>query len=220
MSLVLHHYWRSSSSWRVRWALAIKGVAYESVAVDLLKGAQTEAGYVASSPMGYVPCLVVDGRPLTESVAILEWLEEEHPDPVLYPRARDPGGRWARARVRQLVELVNAGIQPLQNLRVNRRVTSDAEAQKAWARHWIEQGLAAIERELAIIEAEGLGGRHMVGDAITAADLYLVPQVYNARRFAVDLAPYPRVVACEAAALATDAAHASHPDRFDPSARP
>ncbi len=211
MSLVLHHYWRSSSSWRVRWALAIKGVAYEPVAVDLLKSAQTDPGYVASSPMGYVPCLVVDGRPLTESVAILEWLEEEHPEPALYPR-----DRWARARVRQLVELVNAGTQPLQNLRVNRKVSSNADAQRAWARHWIEQGLAAIERELALVAGEGLAGRHMVSDAITAADLYLVPQLYNARRFDVDLAPFPRVLAAEAAALDTPACHASHPDRFAP----
>ena len=220
MKLVLHHYWRSSSSWRVRWALAHKGVAYESNAIDLLKGAQSESSYVEQSPMGLVPCLVVfaetragalGGRALTESVAILEWLEQTHPEPALYPA--DP---WARARVRQLVEFVNSGTQPLQNLGVNRHYSTDAEKQKEWARHWIVRGLTAIERELAILEGEGLAGRFAVGDELTAADLYLVPQLYNARRFSVDLAPYPRVVAVEAAALTTVSARESHPDRFQP----
>lgn len=211
MNLVLHHYWRSSSSWRVRWALAHKGVAYESNAIDLLKGAQSEGSYVAKSPMGLVPCLVVDGRALTESVAIIEWLEETTPEPSLYPR-----DSWARARVRQLVEFVNSGTQPLQNLAVNRHVSSDADKQKDWARHWIVRGLTAIERELGILRDEGLGGAFAVGDSLTAADLYLVPQLYNARRFGVDLTPYPRTVAVEAAALATDSARASHPDRFQP----
>lgn len=212
MRLVLHHYWRSSSSWRVRWALAHKGLAYESNAIDLLSGAQREAAYVANkSPMGLVPCLEVDGRPLTESVAIVEWLEDVRPEPALYPR--DP---WARARVRQLVEFVNAGTQPLQNLGVNRRHSSDATEQKLWARHWIERGLTAIERELAQLRAEGLGGRHAVGDALTAADMFLAPQVYNARRFEVDLAPFPLLLAVEEAALATESAKAAHPDRFQP----
>lgn len=211
MSLLLHHYWRSSSSWRVRWALSFKGVAYESNAIDLLKGAQRDATYVEKSPMGVVPCLVVDGRPLTESVAIIEWLEDTHPSPPLYPR--DP---WARARTRQLVELVNSGTQPLQNLGVNQRVSDDREQQAAWARHWIARGLGAIERELEILAGEGLGGRFAVGDALTAADLFLCPQLYNARRFSVDLAPYPRAVAAEQNALATDSARESHPDRFQP----
>jgi maleylacetoacetate isomerase len=211
VNLVLHHYWRSSSSWRVRWALAHKGVAYESNAIDLLKGAQSDSSYVEKSPMGLVPCLVVDGRALTESVAILEWLEQTHPTPALYPT-----DAWARARVRQLVEFVNSGTQPLQNLGVNRHYSTDGEKQKEWARHWIVRGLSALERELAIVEQEGLAGRFAVGDALTAADLYIAPQLYNARRFAVDLAAYPRVVAVEAAALATDSAQQSHPDRFQP----
>lgn len=196
----------------MRWALAHKGVGYESHAVDLLAGRQRDEAYVeGKSPMGLVPCLEVDGRPLTESVAIVEWLEETTPSPRLLPL--DP---WARARVRQLVELVNAGTQPLQNLSVNRHVSSDPEAQKAWARHWIDRGLRALERELAMVAGEGLAGRHAVGDAITAADLFIAPQLYNARRFEVDLAAFPRLLAVEAAALATDAAKVSHPDRFAP----
>ncbi len=212
MKLLLHHYWRSSSSWRVRWALAYKGIPYEGHAVNLLAGAQSEASYVANkSPMGYVPCLEVDGRPLSESVAIFELLEELAPEPALYPR-----DAWGRARVRQLVEFVNAGTQPLQNLVVNRHHSSDPDAQKAWARHWIGRGLAALERELLLIHDEGLGGRHAVGDALTAADLFIAPQLYNARRFEVDLGPFPRVCAVEQAALATPSAQASHPDRFQP----
>ncbi|MBL8719505.1 MAG: maleylacetoacetate isomerase [Myxococcales bacterium] len=217
MHLVLHHYWRSSSSWRVRWALAHKGLAWDGVAVDLLAGAQRDEVYVAErSPAGLVPCLVVDGRPLTESVAIVELLEELAPTPSLYPA--EP---FARARVRQLVELVNAGTQPIQNLSVLRHVSSlvqgvDADVQRAWARHFIERGLAAVERDLGLVAREGLGGRFAVGDALTAADLYLVPQLYNARRFGVDLASFPRLLAAEAAALDTDAARASHPDRFAP----
>lgn len=212
MKLVLHHYWRSSSSWRVRWALSHKGLAYEGRAVNLLSGAQSEASYVADkSPMGYVPCLEVDGRPLSESVAILEFLEDVAPAPALYPR-----DAWARARVRQLVEFVNAGTQPLQNLIVNRTHATDPDAQKAWARHWITRGLTALERELGLVREEGLGGRHAVGEQLTAADLYIAPQLYNARRFEVDLAPFPLLVAVEQAALATESAQASHPDRFQP----
>jgi len=211
VKLVLHHYWRSSSSWRVRWALAHKRVAYDSNAIDLLQGAQNDGAFVEKSPMGLVPCLVVDGRPLTESVAIIEWLEQTVPEPALYP-----ADAWARARVRQLVELVNSGTQPLQNLAVNRHVSTDAEQQRAWARHWIDRGLTAIERELAIVAGEGLGGAFAVGNGLTAADLYIAPQLYNARRFGVDLARYPRTVAVETAALATDSARAAHPDRFQP----
>lgn len=210
--MILHHYWRSSSSWRVRWALAHKGIAYESNAIDLLKGSQRDDEYVGKSPLGVVPCLVVDGKPLTESVAILEWLEETHPTPALYPR-----DLWARARTRQLVELVNSGIQPLQNLSVNQRISPDREVHSEWARHWITRGLNAIERDLTLIAGEGLSGSFSIGNALTAADLYLIPQLYNARRFNVDLAPYPRMLAIEATALATPSCVASHPDRFQPS---
>jgi maleylacetoacetate isomerase len=211
MELVLHHYWRSSSSWRVRWALAIKSVAWRSVAVDLLAGAQSSAEFRALSPMGYVPCLVVDGRPLTESMAIVHLLEEAFPTPALLP-----SDLFARARARQLAELVNAGIQPIQNLVVNRKVSSDKEAQRAWAAHWIARGFESVERELELLAREGLSGRHAIGDSVGLPELWIVPQAYNARRYGVDLTPYPRLLAIESAALATEAAHAAHPDRFAP----
>jgi len=214
MDLLLHHYWRSSSSWRVRWALAFKGISYRSNAIDLLKGDQLQESFKEHSPMGLVPCLVVDGRALTESMAIVEWLEETHPTPPLLPK--DP---WLRARVRQLAELMNAGTQPVQNLVVLKHVShllNDKSAAKAWAQKWIVRGLSAFERELEVLEREGVEGPHAAGASITYADLFLVPQLYNARRQDVDLTAFPRVSAIEAAALATDAAKASHPDRFQP----
>ena len=212
MEVLLHHYWRSSSSWRVRWALSLKGIAYRAHAVDLLKGEQSEGEFLDNkSPMGLVPCLEIDGRALTESMAILELLEETHPEPPLLPKVP-----WRRARVRQLAELINSGTQPLQNLAVLRHRSKDPAEQKAWARHWIERGFSALERELGVVAREGIEGPYAAGESITMADLYLVPQVYNARRYDVDFAPYPRIVAVEAAALATDAAKKSHPDAHKP----
>ena len=206
---ILFDDWRSSSSWRVRWALAIKGIEFESVAVDLRAGEQLRAEHLVRSPMGRVPALKFpDGRFLTESVAILELLEQTHPDPPLYPS--DP---WLRARTRQLVELVNAGTQPLQNIGVLGRHSADPCKQKEWAAWWNAKGLAAVEALLAIIEAERGGpARFCIGDALTAADLFLVPQVHSARRFGVNLAPTPRVVAIEQAALATPHAQAARPE--------
>ena len=131
--LVLYTYWRSSSAYRVRLALAAKGIPYRSVAVNLLEGAQRSPPHLERNPMGQVPCLVVGGETFVESVAIIELLEELHPDPPLLPR--EPA---ARARVRALVEVVNAGTQPLQNLRVLQKLSSDHEVRKDWIRHFIE----------------------------------------------------------------------------------
>jgi maleylacetoacetate isomerase len=196
--LKLYHFWRSSASWRVRWALAIKGIPFESVVVDLLGKAQKEALHRGRNPIGHVPVLEVDGRYLGESMAILEWLEETHPEPALFPR--DPLGR---ARVRQLCELVNAGIQPLQNLTVLDRVSeSDHAARNAWAAAFNERGLAAFEALLRGWEGER-EGPFCWGGRLGAADLFLVPQVYSARRFGARLDGLDRVLAAEAAALAT-----------------
>ncbi len=207
--LVLYNYWRSSSSYRVRLALAAKNLPYEYVAVSLVAGAQTAPENLARSPMGNVPCLEIDGRPIVESVAIIELLEEIAPTPPLYPR--DP---FDRAFVRSVVELVNAGVQPFQNLRVMKRVSSDAAVQKEWARSHVERGLVAIEALLERRAREtGKAARFAFGDSFGAADIFLLPQIYSARRFDVDLAPMPRLVAIEAAGLATDAAKAAVPER-------
>lgn len=210
MDIRLYHYFRSSSSWRVRWALAHKSVPYEAIAVNLLEGAQTHAEYRAANPTGYVPCLVVDGRALGESVAIVELIDDLFPEPSLRPA--DP---WQRARMRQLVEIVNAGTQPLQNLWVLRKVSSEKEGQAAWAREVIGRGLAAFETLLAAIRAEGTAGPFCFGEAPTFADLFLVPQLFNARRFATDLGPYPLCLEVERAALATEGCRVAAPDVWE-----
>jgi len=212
----LYQYWRSSASWRVRWALSIKGVAFESIPVNLLTGEQSSAEHQARSPIGRVPALVLeDGRSLSESVAILEWLEETIPSPALYPR--DP---WQRARTRQLVEIINAAVQPLQNISVLKKLSPDSAEQRAWAAHFNELGLAAYEAQLAQIALESGGnGPFSIGDALSAADLFLVPQLYTARRFHVDVSRFPRVLAAEQAALATPHAEAARPEH-QPGATP
>jgi maleylacetoacetate isomerase len=208
MSYVLYHYWRSSASWRVRWALAHKGLAFEKVAVNLLSSEQRSDAHRARNPIGHLPALeVAPGRFLAESVAILEWLEETHPSPALYPT--DP---WARARVRQVCELVNAGIQPLQNLVVLDKVSTDPEVKKAWARDFNERGLRALEGLLTAIDAELGEGTFAVGTSLSAADLFVVPQVYSARRFGVDVSVFPRVLRAEASALATAHADGARPE--------
>jgi maleylpyruvate isomerase len=207
--LVLYNYWRSSSSYRVRLALAAKKLPYEYVAVSLVAGAQSAPENLARSPMGNVPCLEIDGRPIVESVAIIELLEEIAPTPPLYPT--DP---FDRAFVRTIVEFVNAGVQPYHNLRLLKRVSSDAAAQREWARSHIEAGLVAIEALLDRRAREtGRVGRFAFDDSFGAADVFLLPQLFAARRFDVDLARMPRLVAIEAAGLATDAAKAAVPER-------
>jgi len=204
----LYTYWRSSCSYRVRIALGVKGVAHRSVPVNLLRREQTQAEHVARSPLGFVPALVVDGRVLVESVAIVELLEELHPEPALYPR--DP---LDRADVRALVEVVNAGTQPLQNLVVLDRVSADKAARDAWSQHFIARGLGGLERLMERNEARGVRGPYAYGASLTAADVFLVPQVYNARRFGVDLSAFPRVAAADAAARALEAVAAAAPEK-------
>lgn len=203
----LYQYWRSSASWRVRWALAIKHIEFDSVVVNIVGGEQKTDEHRARNPIGHVPALTIDGHTLAESVAIIEYLEDRTPMPPLFPR-----DSYARTRVRQMVECVNSGVQPLQNLVVLGRVSSDGPAQKEWAKFFNERGLAAYERLLEASRKEFGPGRFSHGDALTAADLFLVPQVYSARRFAVDLAPFPLVLDVEKNALATEHAKGALPD--------
>ena len=207
MKPILYEFWRSSSSWRVRWALLHKGLAHDSVSVDLTAGEQLAPEHLARNPLGRVPALFIDGRCLSESVAILELLEEMRPEPALYPR-----DRWARARVRQLVEYVNSGIQPMQCPACVNRARETHEERTAWSRYFNERGLLAYERMLETIRAEGLGGHFSVGDTLSAADICLVTQVWSARRFGADLGAMPLVLEVEAAALATPHAERSRPE--------
>jgi maleylacetoacetate isomerase len=206
--LVLYTYWRSSSSYRVRIALGLKGLPYESIPINLLEGEHEREEHKKRSPTGYVPCLFIDGRPMVESVAIIELLEDLFPTPALLPK--DP---WNRAQVRALVEVINADTQPLQNLNVLVRASDDPNVRKEWARHFIARGLSAFEALMATYEAQGIDGKYAYGDTLTMADVYLVPQMYNAQRFGVDLTPYPRACAAADAALASDAAQAAVPER-------
>jgi len=202
MKPVLYTFWRSSCSYRVRLALAYKKVAYEPVYVNLIEKEHLTAEYRQKSPIGHVPCLVVEGREVIESVAILELMDELWPDPPLYPKET-----WDRTRVRTLVETINAGTQPLQNTSVLARVP-EAE-RKAWAAHWNARGLAAFE---ALMVKNAKEGPFAYGASFGAADCALLPQVYSARRWGVDLTPFPRVVAAEKAAMELTQLHPAVPE--------
>jgi maleylpyruvate isomerase len=207
-TLILHNYWRSSASYRVRIALGLIGRPYQYVAVDILQAEHTTADYKAKNPMMQVPTLEVveaDGtrRLLTQSLPIIEYLDERFGTPPLLPR--DP---YLRARARALAEIVNSGIQPLQNLSVTRKVKAMGGDDAAWPRGFIETGLAAF-----LAATEGVAGTFCVGDAPTIADCCLIPQLYSARRFGASLAGLERLLAIEAACEALPAFPAAHPDR-------
>lgn len=205
--MVLHGYWRSGASYRVRIALNLKGLAFDQAPHDLRQGEQKSADYLALNPQGMVPALEVDGRVLIQSPAILEWLEETHPRPALLPGdARD------RATVRAMAALIGCDIHPLNNLRVLGSLRRDFDADQAtvdaWAARWISPGFDALQ---ALVERHGAGWSF--GDAPTLADCYLIPQFYSARRFNIDLTPWPRLLAVEERALGHPAFAAAHPDR-------
>jgi maleylpyruvate isomerase len=203
--VILYDYWRSSSAWRVRVALHWKGIPFERRVVNLIKdgGEQHAGAFEAMNPSRQVPVLVTDdGRPIAQSMAIIGYLEERFPNPPLLP-----ADAWLRARARQLAEMVNSGTQPLQNLTVLDRVQAGGLDRNEWARHFIARGLAALEAA-----AQETAGAFLIGDAVSLADAYLIPQLYNARRFNVDLAPIPTLVRIEAACAALPAFAAAHPD--------
>lgn len=205
--MILYDYFRSSAAYRVRIALNLKGVAYEQQDVMLLENQQRSPEHLARNPQGLVPALEVDGKVITQSLAIIEWLDSRYPEPRLVPA--DPDAR-AAAIARALV--VAADIHPLNNLRVMRRLKEmgvDEVGRNDWTRHWIAEGFAALEAMAG--DAPFLGG-----DAPGIADLFLVPQMYNARRFETPLHAFPRLVAIDAAATALPAFAAAHPDAVAP----
>ena len=204
--LVLHGYWRSGTSYRARIALNYKNLAYRQVGVDLRTGAQSQAAFTELNPQGLVPALVTPAGVLTQSPAILEWLEETYPHPPLLPRAP-----FARAEVRAMCALIACDIHPLQNLRVLKALRSDYGADdaaaQAWPRRWITAGFDALEHLV-----ERRGGAYAFEDSLTLADVYLAPQVYSARRFGVDLAPWPRLRAVADRVGRHPAFARAHPD--------
>lgn len=205
--MILHGYWRSGTAYRTRIALNLKGINYEQQGVDLRTGAQKSPAYLALNPQGLVPALEVDGLILTQSPAILEWLEEAHPRPALLPA--DPA---ARARVRAMAAIIGCDVHPLNNLRVTKALKADFGADQpaidAWAATWILTGFQALER---LVEHHGDGWAF--GVTPTLADCYLIPQIYSAHRFNVPLEAFPRLRAIETAAAAHPAFAAAHPDR-------
>lgn len=207
MGLKLYSYWRAAGPYRVRIGLALKGLAYDYAPVHLLEGAQHSPDYKAVNRQSLTPALDIGGgTTLTQSVAILEWLDETYPDPAILPK-----DALGRQRVRAMTGIVASDIQPINNLRILRAL-SDAgvgdEAQKAWIARWIGDGFTALE---AMIAAYGAGFSY--GDAPTIADCVLIPQVYSARRYKVDLSPYPAICAVAERAEAHPAFVAAHPDR-------
>ncbi len=210
----LYTYFRSSAAYRVRIALNLKGLAYDAVPVHLTRsgGEQHQPGYRAVNPAGLVPALEDGGQVLTQSLAIIEYLDETHPAPSLLP-----GSATDRARIRALAQTVACDIHPIHNLRILRylgtKLGASEEQKNAWYHHWVEGGFAALENLLA---HDPRTGAFCHGDTPTLADICLVPQVFNARRFACDLDAMPtirRIAAeCEKLDAFTRAAPANQPD--------
>lgn len=195
----LYGYYRSSAAYRVRIALNLKGLDYEQIAVNLLEGEDQSGHYREINPQGLVPVLEVEGHRLSQSMAILEYLEESHPEPPLLPR--DP---LQRAAARSLANVIACDIHPLNNLRVLKYLQQELEvnddARNQWYRHWIEEGFTAFEQRL---EAYG-SSDFCLGQQPGLADVLLIPQVYNARRFKVDMRRFPRIEQIEQHCLQRD----------------
>lgn len=178
--MILFSYFRSSSSWRLRIVLAVKGLEYEYRPVNLLKKEQSSSTYTEGvNPMGQVPALQVEGHTLTQSVSIYEYLEETFPEKPLLPK-----DVFKRAKVREIAEMIGSGIQPVQNLSTLQRLPEDQR--KAWAQESIVKGFTALETLLS-----RSSGKYCVGDELTWADCCLVPQIFNAKRFGVDMVRFP-----------------------------
>jgi maleylacetoacetate isomerase len=209
MRIVLYDYWRSSAAYRVRIALNLKGVAYERAPVNLLEGSQRSPENLARNAQGFVPTLEVDGRPLVQSLAIIDWLDANFPDPAMV--SKDP---FERADQLARALIIAADIHPIDNLRVLKRLESqfgvDQAGRDEWYRHWIGEGFDALE------QMASQNGPFLGGDTLDLSDVCLVPQVANARRFEIDMARWPRLARAEAAMAKLEPVAAAHPDRNKP----
>lgn len=206
---ILYDYWRSSASYRARIALNLKGVEHVRVPINLLESEQKADAYRARNPQGFVPMLEMDGLKLTQSLAIIDYLDAKHPEPRLMPA--DPA---ERAHVLALALTIAADIHPVNNLRIMKYLAKlgiEQAARDEWYRHWIGEGFDALEA-LAAPSA----GAFLFDDAPGLADICLVPQMYNARRFEMTLDAWPTLVRADASANALDAFTAAHPDRVAP----
>lgn len=207
MTPILYDYWRSSAAYRLRIALRLKGIAYDAVQVNLVTGEHRETANMVRNPQGLVPALEIDGLILTQSLPIMDYLDETRPDTPLLPA--DP---VARHHARAVAAAIAMEIHPVCNLSVARHAAGLSGAEDAmgeWMRHFIPKGLAGVEE----LVARGPSGAFCTGDAVTIADICLTPQFYNARRWDVDLTPYPRLVEIEARCAEIDAFKSAHPDQ-------
>ena len=209
--ITLYDYWRSSASYRVRIALNIKGLAYDRVVVNLLEGEHRSTEHRARSPIGYVPALAIDGQMMTQSLAIIDYLETRFPQPALLPA--DPA---EAARLRAIAHTIAMDIHPIANLNVTKHHAAafdgDAAAMDAWMVHFMTRGLAAVET----MADHPATGPFLHGTTPGLADCVLIPQLYNARRRNMDLADMPRLAAIEAACLAHPAFAAATPESVGP----
>jgi maleylacetoacetate isomerase len=204
---ILYEYWRSSAAYRVRIALNLKGVDYESRQIDLREDAQKSADYRERNPQGLVPMLEIDGHRLTQSLAIINYLDLRYPNQPLIPAVAAE-----RAHVVAMALTIACDIHPLNNLRVLKYLKNELGHSQdeidTWARHWIDEGFPALERM-----AAPKAGKFLFGDAPTGADVCLIPQLYNARRVNVPLDAYPTLLRAEENANKLDAFAAAHPDK-------
>lgn len=207
--MLLYGYFRSSAAYRVRIALNLKGLAYDNHFIHLQKNDQLSADYAKLNPQKLVPALVDGDQLLTQSMAIIEYLDETHPNPPLLPKTAAE-----RARVRALAQAIACDIHPINNLRVLRYLVKEMgvsdEKKDQWYRHWVETGLQAVE---ALLAGNPATGRFCHGDAPSLADICLVPQVANARRFKCDLSACPTVLRIEAECQTLDAFAKAAPDK-------
>ena len=204
---ILYDYWRSSASYRVRIALNLKGIDYESRQIDLREGEQRSADYRSRNPQGLVPMLEIDGQRLTQSVAIINYLDIRFPNPPLIPVMAAE-----RAHVVSMAMAIACDIHPLNNLRILKYLKNDLSRSQeeidAWYVHWLDEGLPALEAM-----AAPRAGQFLFGDAPTGADVLLVPQLYNARRYNVSLDNYPTLLRADENANRLEPFAAAHPDR-------
>eukprot|EP01100_Stratorugosa_tubuloviscum_P004496 TRINITY_DN212_c0_g1_i1.p1 TRINITY_DN212_c0_g1~~TRINITY_DN212_c0_g1_i1.p1 ORF type:complete len:212 (-),score=89.10 TRINITY_DN212_c0_g1_i1:138-773(-) len=199
--IVLYSYWRSSCSWRVRLVLHYKNITFTYIPIHLVKngGEQLKDEFKMLNPMAQIPALSIDGHLIAQSLAIIDFLEERFPNNSIYPN-----DLFQKTKVKEIAQLICSGIQPLQNLKVLNKIGAE---KMTWAKYWITEGLQALEAVVSKV-----AGAYCVGDSITLADFCLVPQLYNARRFQVDLSAYPTIVRIDEALVNHPVFKLAHPD--------
>ncbi|MBC61471.1 MAG: maleylacetoacetate isomerase [Zetaproteobacteria bacterium] len=202
----LYHYWRSSCSWRLRWVLNIKNVQYNLIPINLLAGEHKNDEYKIKNPSSVVPTLKIKDNYFGESLAIIEYIDESFPEPPLMPK-----DSISRLKVKQLAYTISSGTQPLQNLSTQSYHSQRKEEQNRFACYWIEKGFYSYEKQI-----KSSNGFYSFGNTVSLADVCLIPQVYNAIRFGVDMDMFPKIFSVYNHCLEKDSCKKSHPDIYKP----